>query len=283
MSRIAIVTDTDASLPADLAARYNIRQVSITVHFGNEVLRANVDINDTQLFARIDREGKLPTTAAPSPGNFAEAFQAAFDGGAETVLCFCVSAVVSATHGSAVVARDMFPDRDISIIDTQSVTMGQGFMVLAAAQGAEQGASKEDCMARAMHVRERTHLYASLATLKYLAMSGRVGYLTAGMAGLLDVKPIVTIRNAKLDMLERVRSRKKAWARVIELLAQAAGTQSIEQMAIVHVNMTEPAKEFEAQLRASLKCPPQIIYTDLNPGMSVHSGAGMLGAVIVTG
>jgi DegV family protein with EDD domain len=281
MSSIAVVTDTDASLPLDLAARYNIRQVPITIHFGADVFETGVDIDDARLFARVDREGKLPTTSAPAPGKFAEAFQAAFDSGADSVICFCVSSEMSATYGSAVTAKSMLPDRDITLIDTRSGSLGQGFMALAAAEAAQAGASKEECLKHAQNIGQRTTIYFALSTVKYLAMSGRVGAVGAGIAHLLNIKPILTVRNGKIDVLEKVRSQKVSWARVIELTALALNQQPAERMAIGHVNALADAQQFEQQLRASLACPAEIIMTELTPGLSVHTGAGLVGVAVV--
>ena len=283
MASIAIITDTDSSLPADVAAHYDIRQVPINIHFGQETCRTGVDIDDAQLFARIDRTEEIPTPSAPSPGQFAEAYQAAFAQGAKEIVCFCVSSKASATYSAAVNARNLVSEREITVVDTESVTMGQGFMVLAAAEAAQAGASRGEIVARAMAVRERVHLYAALSTLKYLALSGRVKTLTAGVANLLSVKPILTLRDGTLDLLERVRTRANAWRRVIELVVQAAGQTPVEQMAILHVNALAEARQFEEKLRASVSCPDTIMMAELTPGLSIYGGAGLVGVALVAG
>jgi DegV family protein with EDD domain len=281
MPKTAIITDTDASLPVELAAKYNIQQVPITIQFGEESFRAVYDLNDAATFARIDREGKLPTTSAPSPGQFVTAFKSAFDAGAENILCLTVSSEVSATYAAAINAAADFADKDITVLDTRTLSMGQGLQVLYAAEALSKGKSKEEALAIAQSVGERTLFFAALSTLKYLAMSGRVSQLTAGIAGIIDLKPILTIRNGKLDMLERVRTKGKATGRVIDLCAEQVTGRTIERVAIIHVAAPEAAKQFEEKLHASLAYSTEALFCEVTPGLSVHSGAGMVGVAIV--
>ena len=282
MANIAIMTDSDSSIPADVAERLDIAQAPISIQFGEESYDAGVTIDDKALFERVDRLGKLPTTAAPTPGKYADAFQKALDSGAESVICITVSSKISASYQAAGAARDLFPDRDITIVDSNSLSMGQGFMTIAAREAVLQGATKGEAIAAALDVGKRTHLFAALSTLKYLAMSGRVGYLAAGMATILAVKPILTIKDGKLEVLERVRTRSKALSRVVECAAQAAGGKPIERMALIHVNAIDDARELHKMLCASLPCPESVTYAELTPGLSAQACAGVAGVVIVT-
>ena len=283
MPPIAIITDTDSSLPLDLAKQYNIVQIPITIQFGEESYRDVFDIDNAAVFSRIDREGRLPRTAAPSPGNFVEAYKSALASGAEQILCLTISSEMSAVYAAARAAAEMFTDKTIKVVDSRTVSYGEGLMAIEAARAIADGASMDEAVAAAENLRDRTHLFAALSTLKYLAMSGRVGQVAAGFASLLEVKPILTLRNEKLEMLERIRTQNKAWARVIALSIEAAGSRGMEQLAILHVNAPLAAGQFELKVRAALPCPPEIPHVEMTPGLSIHTGPGLVGIVLVTG
>jgi DegV family protein with EDD domain len=282
MPPIAVITDTDSSLPLDLAKKYNIVQIPIIIQFGEESFRDVYDVDNATVFSRVDREGRLPTTAAPSPGNFVNAFESAFDSGADQILCLTISSEMSAVYTVARTAAEMFTGKTIRVVDSRTVAYGEGLMAMEAARAIADGASLDQAVAAAINLRDRTHLFAALSTLKYLAMSGRVGKVAAGLASMLELKPILTLRNEKLEMLERVRTQGKAWKRVIELTCAATGERELEHLVILHVNAPEAASQFELQLRAALPCPPEIPHVEMTPGLSIHTGAGLVGVVVAT-
>lgn len=281
MSRIRIVTDTDSSLPTQIAEEYGIIQVPITIHFGEETFKDVEEIDCTQTFARIDREGKLPTTSAPSPGDFADAYQRALDSGAEEILCFTVSGEVSATYKSALTGKDMIDGGMVTVVDTRSLSLGQGYMVMEAAKLAGQGKRSEEIVDQVQEIRERSHLYAALSTLRYMAMSGRIDHLTAGMANLLNIKPILSIQDGKLDLLEKVRTKGKSWQRVIELVREQVGKKGIEKLSILHADALEDAELFKEQLCNEIQCLESTPCYEINPGLSVHAGSGLVGVAFV--
>lgn len=281
MKKIAIVTDTDSSLPPVTAEQFGIQQVPITVHFDQDSFTTGVDINDASLFTKVDQLKKLPTTSAPSPHAFASAYEKAFQDGADAVVCICVSSKVSATYNSALTACEVFPGRDITVVDSLSLSMGQGFMALTAAEAARAGASKEQVIEQVTETGKRIQLYAVLSTLKYLAMSGRVGKLVAGMADTLNIKPVLTVNEGKLDLLERVRTRKKAIDRMFELIQSGLDGKAIERAAVIHVTDQNGALELQDQIRAKFAYQGPVITAEFTPGLSVHAGSGVVGMVIL--
>ena len=143
------------------------------------------------------------------------------------------------------------------------------------------GKSHEDAVKAAESLITRAYLYGSLSTLKYLALGGRVSTIAASMANLLNIRPILTMQNNKLELLEKVRTHKVAMARLVELLVGSVGERPIERAAILHVNNLADAKHLEAELRKKLTLPADLLLVDFGPGLSVHAGAGMVGAVLV--
>lgn len=282
MLKIQVITDTDSSLPADLAARYAIIQVPITIHFDDEVYQSCIDIDDKQLFEKIDALKKLPTTAAPSPAAFEKAFQAAFDAGMESIICICVGSKISRTFESAVAAAGEFPGKKISVIDSESLSLCQGFMVLAAAKVISEGGSHEDAVEAAKSLLGRVQLYGALTTLKYLAMGGRVGTMAAGMADLLNIRPILTIIDGKLALLEKVRTQRAAMDRLVNLLVKSAEGKEIVKIGITHINNPAGAAELEKRLQNELKLPSEIIFAEFTPGLSVHGGTGLVAGILQT-
>ncbi len=283
MNKIAVITDTDSSLPSALAEQHGIRQVPITINFNAESYTTGVDIDDALLFEKVDRLNQLPTTSAPSPGAFSEAYESAFQDGADSILSICVSSDVSATYAAARTACENFPGRAITVLDSRALSMGQGFMALIAAEAARDGAPMEQIVARVRDAGGRIRLYAVLSTLKYLALSGRVGKVAAGLANTLNIKPLLTMENGKLEMLEKIRTRRKAVGRMLDLTRQSVDGAGVERAAIIHVNNPVGARELEKQLREAVPCPPEILIAEFTPGLSVHAGSGVVGLVVVTG
>jgi DegV family protein with EDD domain len=279
MQKIQVITDSDSSISPEIAQKYGITLVPITIQFGEETFTTNVSIDDKLLFEKIDQLGKLPTTAAPSPAAFIQAFKEAFDAGADQILCICVSSKVSSTYESALLAAREFPEKSIRVVDSLFMTMGQGFLAIAAAEAIANGASLEEAATMAETMIPHLCTFAAFATLKYLAMSGRVGKFVASMATALDIRPLLTMKDGTLQMLEKVRTRRAAMDRLVNLICNFIGTRTVKRVAIYHVNNPADAQILADRLRERLQLPDEITIVQFTPGLSVHAGSGMVGCV----
>lgn len=282
MPKIMLVTDTNSSLPADVAAKFDIIRVPIHIQFGEETYITGQTIDDAKLFEIIDTQKKLPTTAAPSPDAFQKAFQEALDLGAEQIICICCSSKVSATYNAAQMAAGTFPEADISVIDSLQLSLAEGFQVLAAAEAIQKGMEKEAILHQIEVLRPRIHVYAALPTLKYLAMGGRMGKLAAGVANTLEIKPILTSREGKLDLLEKVRIWRKARERLVELARECAADNKVERVGLIHVNNEPGVLKLHDMLSRDLDLPEDALVAEFTPGLSVHTGSGVIGFAFLT-
>ena len=279
MSRVAIFTDSASDLdPADAAAS-GIRVVPLLVNFGSETFKAGVDLSGPAFWDRmVAPDAPFPTTAATSPGEFKEAYEAAFASGAEAIVSIHVAGSLSATIKSAQIARDMLPDREIHIVDSQSASMAEGILAGMGVEMAEADRPASE-IAEALEARAADILvYVALETLEYLKKGGRISGAQAAIGTLLSVKPIIKVTHGEVSTAERVRTRSKARERLIELITE----QPIERLAILHTTSADVEAFREEILRRVPHLKPEDVTVGL-VGASVgpHLGPGCVGAAIL--
>lgn len=277
---VAIVTDSAADLPASVAAAAGIRVIPLVVSFGEASFRAGVDLTNEQFWERmIAPDAPFPTTAAASPGSFQTTFQEAFDDGAEAIVYVGVAGSLSGTVKSAHIARDLFPDRRVYVIDSRSASMAVGVLALLASELAAAGQSAPDIAAHLELRTADTDFVVVLETLDYLVRGGRISGTRAAIGTLLSVKPILTIRDGAVEQVDRVRTRSRARERLIGLLT----TRPAERIAVLHAG-TPDIEQFRAELMArtpggidASHVSVQLIGASIGP----HVGPGAYGAVIL--
>jgi len=227
---VRIVTDSACDLRGDEVEALNIEVVPLSIRFGDDEYVDREGLTVDEFYRLLADSEKLPETAAPAPGRFAESFQRHLDAGATSVVCINISAAVSATMQSAVTAAESM-DADIRVIDSASVTAGQGSIVLGAARAAAAGASVDEVVAIAESMAERTHVFGALDTLENLQKGGRIGNAQALLGSMLSIKPIIDISTGTVEEAGKQRTRKKSLAWLRDKLAEFG---PIENLAIMH-------------------------------------------------
>jgi DegV family protein with EDD domain len=280
MGKVQIITDSDSSLSPELAAKYRIKLIPITICFGDETFATNLDIDDKLLFQKINSINKLPTTDAPTTNAYAAAYNEALVAGAREILCICVGSNVSKTYESAILAAREFPGHRIKVIDSQYMSIGQGFLAIAASELLSRGATLDEAAQLVDSMIQNLYSFASLTTLKYLAMSGRVGKIVAGISSVLDIRPLLSMKKGTLQMIDRVRSHDAAMASLVSYIVNAAKNKTIERAGIFHINNLTDAKVLEMTLKTKLPMPEETIIVEFTPGLSVHAGDGLVGATL---
>lgn len=278
---IAVVTDSTTYLPPDVRDRLNIPVIPLNVLWGEEVLKDEVDIDPPTFYRRLQTARVMPTTSQPSVGEFQGFFrQVAEDQKTDTIVAVFISSELSGTIASAEAAKALLPDLRIEIIDSRSTSMGQGFQAMAAAEAAQAGASLDEVIAAAARVRENLHILFMMDTLEFLHRGGRIGGGKRFLGTALQIKPLLEL-DGVIEAVEQVRTKKRALARMLEILRERAGSSPVFRAAVVHANAPEDAQALKTEVQSLLN-PQELYLAEVSPVIGTHSGPGTLGVCIVT-
>ncbi|CAN5847944.1 DegV family protein [soil metagenome] len=268
---IRIVTDSSCDLPDDLVKRWNIEIVPLTIRFAEEEFLDRVELPVDQFWAKCASSSLLPSTAAPSPEQFASSFRR-LEEDADGIVVITLSSEISATFQSAELAARDFDAVPIAIVDSRSTTLGLGMIVIAAARLAEGGAGVDDIEQAARDLSTRTRVFGAIETLDNLKKSGRVSNAKAMFATALSIKPLIEVKDGKVQQAGRQRTRSKALAHVVARLAEHEGR--IENLAVLHANCDD-VDDFVKMVEPY--ADGDVIVGEIGPVVGSHAGRGTIG------
>jgi DegV family protein with EDD domain len=276
--RVAILTDSTACIPPSLAQELGIEVLPLQLQFDERVYFDGMTDSIDEFYETLRTASRPPTTAAPSPGAYAEAILRVGKS-ADAVVCATVSRQFSAMYDAAVqgaaIAREQAPGLDIQVLDSRAAAMAQGFVVLEAARAARRGATVEEVLAAAEMIIPKVQLLVVIDTLTYLSRSGRVPRLVVWASSPLQVKPIVQFQGGAYRPVAIVRTKRRAIDKLVQLLERRTAGGSLH-VCVHHTNVPQEAEELAQRVRASLQ-PNDLFVQEFTQVMGVHAGPGLLG------
>jgi DegV family protein with EDD domain len=282
MSKIAIVTDSTSYIPQDLTKKHNITVAPQVLIWGEEILLDGVDIKPQEFYTRIKTAKVLPTTSQVSPATMQSIFTELTGKGFD-VLGIFISSKLSGTIQSAEQAKEMMGSagEKVTAIDSESTAMALGFQVLAVARAAEAGASLKDCIALAQNAHEHTGIFFAVDTLEFLHRGGRIGGAQRFIGSALGLKPILALKDGRVEGVERIRTKSKAHDRILELVVEQVKGKSNIRVATLHANAPEDAETLLAKVNEQIN-PMENILTEVSPVVGNHAGPGTVGLAFMT-
>jgi DegV family protein with EDD domain len=274
---VGIVTDSVADLSPQMVRELGVSVVPLSVRFGDKVYRDGIDLTPDQFYAKLKTSKVFPNTSVPSPGDFVRAYDELAEK-TEEILVILVSARLSATYEVARQSIDMMKKKcRVELLDSETATMAEGFIVMKAAKAAKSGASLDEVIEVARRTVSRVDFLAVFDTLEYLRRGGRIGRAQAFLGSLLRIKPLITLKDGLVEPAGRSRSRAKALDRLYEF---AAGYSHIEEMAVEDTACSDEAEALRERLGAIF--PSERIYRSrMTPVIGTHTGPGLLLVVIM--
>ncbi|WP_335870565.1 DegV family protein [Bacillus sp. 2205SS5-2] len=273
--KTAIVTDSTAYIPQELREQLNIHMIPLSVVINGETYQEEVDLSVSAFYEEVRQSEKLPTTSQPSIGQFVELFER-LSKDYDAVISIHLSSGISGTYQGAVAAGKMIDDVDVFAYDSEVSCMVQGFYGLEAATMAAAGADPESILARLDELKSTSRAYFMVDDLTHLQRGGRLSSAQAIIGSLLQVKPLLHFENKVIVPFEKIRTRKKAMKRIVELLEKDALKGIPLQASIIHANRLEEAEIWQAELEAQL---PSVAFSisPFGPVIGTHLGEGSMG------
>ena len=275
-NKVAIITDSTVNLPEGAMEEYNIQTVPLIIHWDGKSYIDQVELTTKEFYERLATSKTLPSTSQPSISAFVEVYQPLIDQGYD-IITLPLSAGISGTFLSASAAAGQFPIGRIEVLDTKSVSVGLGIILMKVARAAKAGASLPECREIALDVASRVKIYFSVETLENLRKGGRINSAAAFLGTALDMNPILEFRGGLIEAKERVRTSKKAHARLLELTEEIAGPQGELEMVGFVSAAAQPAMEELRQAAHERFTIKEEFSGELSPVLGTHVGIGTVG------
>ncbi len=281
MGRIAFVTDSTAGLPAGQIAKYKVSVVPLQVIFGSEAFRDGIDISQNDFLARLKSAKTLPTTSQPAVSDFEQTYKEQLDDpDVDSVISVHISSKLSGTYSAATQAAERVSagsTKKITVVDSLSAYMGEGLMVIDGARAAQEGKSHDEVVSLIQSMVPKMQVLLLVDTLEYLQKGGRIGGAQAFMGTMLNIKPIIQVKDGALEPLEKARTRRRAMERLVEIGAEQLGGRSC-QIAVGNAQAEEDAKTLSRMVHEKMNVVEEFS-SELGPVICKHTGPGVLGFV----
>lgn len=281
MPKIAVVTDSCASIPETLLQSLNIHWVPYYIHRGEEILRDLVTARRESFYNWLPSARELPKTASPGPGDYLTVYEKlAKEEKVQEIVSIHMTSKGSGAYQAAMTAKSMLlelmPDLHIEVIDTLNVSMCQGWIVIESARAALAGSSLSEIVALAKKMIPVTQMIQTADTLKYLYMGGRIGKAKQLAGALLRIKPLIGMKDGIIVPLGQARSRSKAYQMMVEMVESAVGSMGKIKIAYMHAAAREEAEKLKEMAEQHLTCVESFV-SELSPALGVHTGPGTAG------
>lgn len=274
MAKVVVVTDSSATVPEEFVRELDIRVVPMLLAFRGRSFRDGIDVTPGEVYRWLRANKHIPTTSAPSVGDFMRTYAPA-ERESTAIVSIHLSSRLSATYDTAVTASHLLGDVPICVVDCRTGAMGHGFVVLEAARAAASGESLHKVVERATLVASKVDLLVCVDTLEYLHRGGRIGRAAALVGAMLQIKPVLSLADGHVDAFAKPRTKARAVRLMLDRMAEAVGKRP-KHVAIMHADAPQEAEDLRGKVAGQFNCV-ELYVTEFTPVIGAHTGPGVLG------